>query len=101
MGIGNGLVLSNRTVKRHFNTDKVIEEKVAQRLAPDYWNWVYRGAVTTPKDQVKILLNFFIIIFSIRQNVNFVPFLLPLLLLKVVSTIRLVTTSFLTCQSSI
>ena len=36
MGIGNGLVLSNRTVKRHINTDKVIEEKVAQRLAPDY-----------------------------------------------------------------
>ena len=59
MGIGNGLVLSNRTVKRHINTDKVIEEKVAQGLAPDYWNWVYRGAVTTPKDQVKILLKFF------------------------------------------
>ena len=56
MGIGNGLVLSNRADKRHVITDKVIEEKVAQRLAPDYWNWVYRGEVTTAKDQVKILM---------------------------------------------
>ena len=56
MGIGNGLVLSNTTLRQHVLTDKVIEEKVAQRLAPDYWNWVYRGEVTTAKDQVKILM---------------------------------------------
>ena len=47
--------MSNRADKRHVITDKVIEEKVAQRLAPDYWNWVYPGEVSTPKDQVKIL----------------------------------------------
>ena len=79
MGIGNGLVLSNKTVKQHVITDKVIEEKVAQRLAPDYWNWVYPGEVTTPKDQVKILRKkkkgiFFFI--SNRQNAGFVLFLL-------------------------
>ena len=34
------------------NVDDAMEAKIAERAAPDSWNWVDQGAITSIKDQV-------------------------------------------------
>ena len=45
---------STFTHKSEVNT--AINAIVSQKLAPAYWNWAYRGAVTPVKNQVNLYL---------------------------------------------
>ena len=40
------------TFTHESDANNAINAIIAQKLAPAYWNWAYRGAVTSVKDQV-------------------------------------------------